>query len=296
MDMVRNFNHIKFLPEFLRRFIIPAIIIAGCSRELDINIPEPESKIVIEGWIEQGKPAKVLLTQSVPFFSDLDSASLMEVPITHARVSVIAETEYEILTLIPNVSFFPPYVYNSTEIKGSVKERYRLEVEYQGEKLVASTTIPEPAYLDSIWFTPETGFDSLGRIWIQFTDNPLTLDYYRILTQTLGKDKRYIPTKDISTFSDRYFSGETIKLGLLRGIGSILDIGEEQLYRLGDTVNIKFCTLDKEHYEFWNSVQAMIITSSNPYAASFQTVQSNITGGFGIWGGYGSSYYTFVIK
>jgi hypothetical protein len=294
--MIINFGNIKFLHKLLHGLIIPGIIISGCTKELDINIPEPESKIVVEGWIEQGKPARVLLTQSVPFFSNLDSLSLMEIPITHARVTLITDTEHEILTLIPNVSFFPPYVYNSTEIKGSVNSRYRLEVEYQGKKLVASTTIPDPPYLDSIWFIPEPGYDSLGRIWIQFKDNPSTVDYYKILTQTVGKDKRYVPTRDISTFSDRYFSGETIKFGLLRGMGSILELGEKQLYRLGDTVNIKFCTLDKEHYEFWNSVQAEIISSSNPYAASYKTIQSNIMGGYGIWGGYGASYYTLVVK
>lgn len=294
--MIIKSGNIKFLHRLLPGYLFTILLVSGCSKELDIDIPEPESKIVIEGWIEQGKPARVLLTQSVPFFSNLDSLALMEIPITHARVTVITETEHEILTLIPNMSFFPPYVYNSTEIKGSVNTRYRLEVEYQGKKLVASATIPEPAYLDSIWYTPEPGYDSLGRIWIQFTDNPSTVDYYRILTQTVGKDKRYVPTRDISTFSDRYFSGETIKFGLIRGMGSILELGENQLYRLGDTVNIKFCTLDKEHYAFWNSVQTEIVTSSNPFASSFETIQSNILGGYGIWGGYGASYYKLVVK
>ncbi|MBN2275553.1 MAG: DUF4249 family protein [Bacteroidales bacterium] len=294
--MIIYFRHIACFHRLFIMLVIAATIFSGCAKELDIHIPEPESKIVIEGWIEQGKPARVLLTRSIPFFSDLDSLSLMEIPITHARVSVITETDYEILTLIPNVSFFPPYVYNSTEINGSVKNRYRLEVEYQGQKLTATTTIPEPACLDSIWFMQEPGYDSLGRIWIQFSDNPLTIDFYRIMTQTAGKDKRYIPTRDISTFSDRYFSGETIKFGLLRGLGSILELGENQLFRIGDTVNIKFCTMDREHYEFWNSVQAMVISSSNPYAASFETIESNITGGYGIWGGYGATYYTFIVE
>jgi hypothetical protein len=277
------------------QWIISGIFIPGCSKELDINIPEPESKIVIEGWIEQGKPARVILTQSVPFFSDLDSNSLMDIPITQAKVTLITESEHEILTLIPNMSFFPPYVYNSTEMKGKNHQLYQLEVEYHGKKLVASTTIPEPAYLDSIWFELEPGSDSLGKILIRFTDNPSSTDYYRVLTQITGKDKRYIPCF-ASTFSDQYFSGETFTLGLLKGMGSVLELGENRLFRLGDTVNIKFCTLDKEHFDFWNSVQAEIITSSNPFSASFSTIKSNIKGGYGIWGGYGASYYTIVAK
>ncbi len=290
------FHPAKIRLSLLSRLLVPGLIMAGCSKELDIQIPQPGSKLVVEGWIEQGRPARILLTQSVPFFSSLDSTELMEIPITRARVTLITETEHEVLTLVPNVSYFPPYVYNSTSLKGSVNTRYRLEIEYRGEKLAASTTIPEPAFLDSIWYIPEPGYDSLGRIWIQFTDDPSTNNYYRILTQTVGTDKRFIPTREIAAFSDRMFSGETIKFGLLRGMGSILELGENQLYRLGDTVNIKFCTLDQEHYTFWNSVQSMIISSSNPYAASFETIQSNVTGGYGVWGGYGSSYYTFIVR
>src|SRR4030042_1710155 len=126
--MIIKSGNIKFLHRLLPGYLFTILLVSGCSKELDIDIPEPESKIVIEGWIEQGKPARVLLTQSVPFFSNLDSLALMEIPITHARVTVITETEHEILTLIPNMSFFPPYVYNRTEIKGSVNTRYRLEV------------------------------------------------------------------------------------------------------------------------------------------------------------------------
>lgn len=293
--MTNTTGHKILLMKVFRSLVITAIVLSGCTRQLDIDIPQPASSIVVEGWIEQGKPARVILTQSVPFFSDLDSLSLMEIPITHAKVTLITDTEHEVLTLKPNTSYFPPYVYNSTTIKGTVKNQYRLEVEYQGEKLVALTSIPEPAFLDSIWFTPEPGYDSLGRIWIRFTDDPSTVDYYRILTQTLGRDKRYIPSY-ISTVSDRYFSGESITFGLLRGIGSVMELGENRLYHRGDTVNVKFCTLDKEHYEFWNSVQTEIITSSNPYASSYETIQSNIPGGYGVWGGYGASYYTIIAK
>ncbi len=83
-------------------------------------------------------------------------------------------------------------------------------------------------------------------------------------------------------------------MGLLRGMSSILDINKNHFYRLGDTINIKFCTLDREHYEFWNSVQTEIITSSNPFASSHAKIKSNINGGYGIWGGYGATYYTVV--
>ena len=36
----------------------------ACEKELELNIPHHESKIVVEGWIEQGKGAQVLLSMS----------------------------------------------------------------------------------------------------------------------------------------------------------------------------------------------------------------------------------------
>ncbi len=202
--MKQTFIRNTFLTALIIAFI--DIIIQGCTKELSIDIPEPDTKLVVEGWIEQGKSAKVILTQSVPFFSELDSGSLMEIPITRARVTLLSETEHEILTLIPNIAYFPPYVYNSIEMKGVVNRRYQLTIDYRGMTWNALTSIPEPAYLDSVWFELEPGYDSLGKVWIQFTDNPVTTDYYRVLTQVKGKDKKYIPCYT-STFSDRYISG-----------------------------------------------------------------------------------------
>lgn len=270
-------------------------LLSACTYELDLDIPEPPSKLVIEGWIEQDKPARVILTQSVPFFSDLDSVTITDIPITHAKVTLITDGGNEIMTLKPNTSYFPPYVYSSTEIKGAVNQRYQIVVNYRGHEWKALTTIPEPAFLDSTWFESEPGFENQGRVWIRFTDDPTTIDYYRVLVKVNGKDTRFVPCY-ASTFSDRYFSGETFELGLLRGMGSILDLGESRLFVTGDTIQIKFCKMDKAHYEFWNSVQASIITSSNPFASSHATIQSNVEGGYGIWGGYGTSYYTVVAK
>ena len=50
----------------------------------------------------------------------------------------------------------------------------------------------------------------------------------------------------------------------------------------------------KEHFEFWDSLQAEIITSANPFAASNARVKSNLSEGLGVWGGYGVTFYTVI--
>ncbi len=267
------------------------LLIVSCEKELDLEMPIPEPKVVVEGWIEQDLSAKILLTHSVPYFTELDSATLMKIPIKSAKVTVVTDEEEEILTLKPNTSFFPPFVYNSNNLKGKVNSIYTLIIEYQGRTITAQTSIPDPVKLDSVWFQYEPGNDTLGRVWIQLTDNPGQENFYRVFTRRMGKDNRYVPSY-ISVFSDKVFSGGTVKIGLLRGTGSILQLGESRYFNKGDTIQVKFCTMNKEHFEFWDSLQAEIITSSNPFAASNARVKSNLSEGLGVWGGYGVTFYT----
>lgn len=278
------------------KYLSPCLLlITGCETDPVIDMPQTEGQIVIEGWIEQDKSVKVLLSNTVPFFSDLDSLTLSDIPVKFAKVTVSNGAEEEILTRRINTDFYPPYVYYSTEIIGKVNQTYNLKVEYQGKTFIANTTIPEPVSLDSAWFQYEPGNDTAGRVWIKFSDNPDQKDYYRVFTQLKGKDSRFIPSY-ISTISDKVFNGGTIQVGLLKGAGSILQVGENRYFTKGDTIFVRFCTIDKVHFDFWDSVQAEVMTSANPFAASNARIQSNVSEGIGIWGGYGATYYTVIAK
>ena len=101
----------------------------------------------------------------------------------------------------------------------------------------------------------------------------------------------------VMAIDDIYFSGEEFGFTLSRGPESILSSYGNEYFQLGDTVSIKFCTIDKEHYDFWSAFQDEVYNSGNPFAASVSPIKSNVLGsGLGIWGGYGVEYYTLIIK
>lgn len=279
----------------MKKFLIILFFLTfiSCEKDLDLRIPVSDPVIMVEGWIEQDRTAKILLTQSIPFFSNVDSASLNSIPVTKAKVTVTSSNETEILTLRPNSQYFPPYVYYSIDLKGKINEQYSIKIEYDQKIITAQTTIPSPVQLDSVWFQYEEENDTLGKVWIQLTDNPDEVNYYRVFTQRRGKDLRFVPGY-ISSFSDKAFNGGTIQLGILKGTGSLVELGENRYFEKGDTITVRFCTVDKEHFDFWDSVQGEIITSANPFAAGNARIKSNVNEGFGIWGGYGSSYYTVI--
>ena len=72
-----------------------ALLLTACQREIELNLPDYQSKLVIEGVIETGSPAMVMLSKSIPYFSEINLETLMSQVLvngTQARVFVTSET------------------------------------------------------------------------------------------------------------------------------------------------------------------------------------------------------------
>ena len=274
-------------------FIIP-IIWTSCD-DFEIDLPDYESRIVVDGWIEQDQYPEVLLSLSAKYFSEIDSVSLRDLVVTRAKVTVSCDGIEDILTLKPNREYFPPYVYQGTVIKGEAGKTYNLEVVYAGNVLTASTTIPKVTYLDSVWFELDQNEDSLGFLWARFTDDINTKNYYRLLTKRKNIDTKFVPTF-ISNYDDKLFDGESMEFAIYKGRANPLEDRDDIHYSLGDTVILKACTIDEQTYDFWISVEQEIFNAGNPLASSNADLVTNINGGIGLWGGYAVSKYQVVAK
>jgi len=270
-------------------------LLFSCETEIPLDIQEHSKILVVEGWIEQDKTAKILLTYSAGYFESIDSNSLRNYAATRAKVTLFNDDTSEILTLKPNEAYFPPLYYFSSRIKGKFNSKYSIKIEDAGKVYDATTTIPNLIKPDSVWFENYEGNDTLGLLWIEIADDINSENYYRTMVKRLGKDKSFVPTLT-SVYNDRLFNGKTIRLSLSRGNNTILEIGESRFFETEDTLILKFCLMDKPHYDFWNSVQNSIITSSNPFSANKTEIKSNIENGLGIWGGYAAFYDTIITK
>ena len=280
--------------KYLNLLAFSIILLSSCV-EPNFEVEDYQSQIVIDGWIEQGKYPQVLLTLSAPYFSEIDSVSLRNYSLTRAKVSVSNGEITEVLTLKPNDAYFPPYMYVGTSLKGEVGKSYTLTVEYAGVKAIATTTIPEPVSIDSLWFALDQGKDSLGYIWVQFTDKPSRKNYYRTLTQIKNTDSKYIPNY-FPNWNDDYFDGQKVEISLFKGNKTSTNKTDQVYYQVGDTISLKFTAIDKASYDFWNTFQKEILNTGNPFASTNARVQTNVTNGLGIWCGYGSSYYQGIAR
>jgi hypothetical protein len=268
-------------------------IFSGCKKNDLDTLRNYSPKFVVEGSIENGQFPHVIITHNLPFFTSVDSAQLNEIVIRYAKVTVSDGVNTEILTGGTDPNYFPSFVYKGNEIKGEIGKTYNLTIEYAGFTLTAQTTIPKPVALSKIWFVPKE--NDKQQLQIQFFDNSSEKNYYKLYTK-LDSGKRFIPTL-LSNYDDKFFNGKVYILQVNRAPENNLTVKSDAFFNTGDTVLVKFASIDKASYDFWSSFQDEVLNSSNPLIGSTGKIKSNINGmGIGIWCGYGSTIYKVVAK
>ena len=270
-------------------------------------MPEPELRLVVEGWIEQDQYPVVAVTRNSPYFARVDSSTLMNLFVVNAQVWVSDGVQSEKLELsFDNIGkgVWPFVCYKGSVIKGEVGKSYDLLIYAEGDTITGTTTIPEPVFLDSIWWEPDNlnnpENDSLGYIWGTYDDDPILKQYFRIFTFRRTRDKDWVPLFG-SVWDDMFFNGVQFTFSMYRGIPSISDVeaiyDDEELFyfRKGDTVDVKISSIDREHYEFWRTIEQEYYMGGNPFVYPV-VIRHNVKGAVGVWGGYGSTVYTLVIE
>jgi hypothetical protein len=276
--------------------VLPALL-GGCTPETDLDELQYTPKLVVDGSIENGQQPRVVLSHSASYFDNIDSASIRKLMETTAKVTVSDGQRQEVLTLKPNDGFFPPYVYEANTLRGEVGKTYTLTIDLKGKRYSATTTIPTPPRLDSIWFELVPGKDSLGYLYGRLSDPPDVVNYYRVFTQRQNIDDRYIPMYQ-SAVGDQYFNGKRFTFSILRGPDDFTNVVDDLYFSRGETVLIKACAIDRGHFDFWRTLERELYVVGNPFASSGNDIRSNIDGDdvLGVWGGYGSTYYRVPIR
>lgn len=280
--------------------VLISLIFSACEKEITIDLPEVESKLVVEGTIEQNQYAKVILTKSSPYFAPIDSAALFNSIVNDATVTLKHGAESEVLTPVIDLNTFPYFMYKGNVIKGIIGERYDLSIDWQGKTYTASTTIPKPIHFDTLWFKLKENNDTIGNIFAVGSEPGDEYNYYREFTKIKGVDLDFVPIFG-SVWDDKFFNGQTFTAQLYHGFASNIVSPDDDNprglgYKIGDTVISKLCTMDYESYLFWKAAESEIYATGNPFATT-TSVPTNITGGaLGVWTGFGAGYDTIICK
>lgn len=276
----------------------------SCEEVIEISLPNPEPKLVIEGEINSGLPAIVNLSYNMAYFDVIDSATLTNMFITDDSAIVIVSdgSINDTLTVLP-ITKFPYTAYVGTTLLGEKGKSYTLNVSYKDKFYFANTTIPEKSpVFKTIWFKPTRDNDSLGMIYYSFFDDGSTYNYYLSTSLVIGKQWWYYqPAIGVPVYDDKFFDGDSTIITLTRGydgnqfnspnIDSQEDWDSIVYYKRGDNISLRLSTMDQDFYLWWNSLVRNDFTGSNPYSNP-SSVLTNIEGdpALGVWGGYANSY------
>ena len=294
--------------------------LTGCEEEYIPVSPGEVDDLVVEGYIEAGEsplPTYVILTRAIPFFSDFGVDEFENLYVRGATVEfVVAGGQRYPLTQVCWEDLDPAlkevvaaqlglssgelpfnlcvYVDIAQAIEPEPGKRYDLEVRYEEKELRASTLIPHHVPLDSLWFLPPRGEpnDTMAELWCRITDPADEANYYRYLTGVNGG--RLIAGFSTVT-DDAFFDGQSFDFPLSKSEDPNEDVDPDLfgLFQRGDTVRLKWCNIDEEHYYFWSTLETSR-TRQGPFS-SYVRIASNVEGGLGIWGGYSVSYYDLVV-
>ena len=308
-----------------------AFLFSSCETPISLNIPGKEDTKVIEGWIENDKPAIVVVSQSLSYYSSVGVESILASVDTAAIVKISddmgnteqlqrqhtmehAFTFFLLASISPNPSALvdssifmklltlTPYAYVGKTIKGIPGHTYTLYVESKGEVYTAKTTIPlNTVQVDSLALFKRSS-DTSATLRVFLTDRAETYDCYRFFLKIEHLDWHYEQVF-IGTFDDLTFNGLSASYELMRRPqGNIYIPGMSQemreeynrsTFRKGDVIHVKSTLTDKATADYWFPLQTDIALGDNPFMTP-GTYPTNIKGEnvTGIWSGYNARYDT----
>lgn len=303
-------------------FLILLPFCLSCEKDIDIKLKEGVDLLVVEGHIEPNLPPYVILTKTQPFFSTTNQSVLNTLFIRNADITVSngAQTvtlqefssdslpEFLVDTLSKrlgvslasqsNPNGLKIIVYANLEMTGVVGGVYNLMIHASGQVATAVTTIPSPSPLDSMWTIPHPEIDSLVTLTVRYSDPPGVKNYVRYFT-SVDQDVFY-PPLFASVLDDRNLinvDGKTFDFAIEQGHNPY-DPDRFKNYTYfskGDSIIVRWCAIDKAHYDFWSTAEFERNSGGNPFSNP-TIIKTNIKGGLGIWGGYSPTYHFLVVE
>ncbi len=295
----------------MKKYLVLSIAIvammSSCEKNIDLDLPAIDQKVVVEGYVENGLPPYVILSRTEPYFDPIGQNTINNLPVRGASVYISNGIDTvkltEIDTTVNGVSLGGFYVALDSvtflpTMLGTPGTTYHLNIlTNSGEQVSASALLPLPVPLDSTWFKVQEDLDSLGWAWARLTDPDTLGNAYRWFAKRLNKDDFFIAPLG-SIFEDRFINGRSFNFPYNRGEVQNSEAEEDNndeagYYKKGDTIVVKFCTIDFATYEFWRDAENQVSSNGSPFAVP-SNVKSNIIGGRGLFATYTASYDTII--
>ncbi|GIZ10358.1 DUF4249 domain-containing protein [Flavobacterium sp. UMI-01] len=274
---------------------LSVVLLFSCDQTGFDTATALDSKIVVEGWIEEGEYAEVILSSSIPVSSAVDSLTILSHAIRSAKITVSDGQNQEVLRLKRDNDRIPPFIYYGSDLLGQAGKTYTLKIEFLNRVVTSETVIPRSVELKKATYVKNVATDTTGYVFIEFSDPVLEKNYYQIATRIDGEEPIFVPAF-YGNLNDDTFNSTVVSMQVNRGVLVFPKTKFKPYFTDGDLIYVKLRTMNKTSYDFWNDWQNEIVNGRNPIFPSNTSLASNIKGGIGIWAGYGQSVLSIQTK
>jgi Domain of unknown function (DUF4249) len=287
---------------------VAVALFTSCSEDINLSITGDEGKLVIEGSIENGQSAEVIITRNSPLSQAVDFSKIL---VTDAIVYVSDGITTDTLRLDTLLTTSVPFVYTGGSVIGVPGRSYLLTVIVDGKTYTANTTIPGLVALDSVWWEKQLPEDSLGFAYGRLSELPGEGNNYRWFAKKPTRveivdgnpvilNRRFIAPIG-SAFDDKFIDGKSFDFAYTRGndaTEATYNVTEPEnergYYRNTDTIYVKFCTIDRETFQFYSTYEQALQSNGNPFASPVSILGNISNDALGVWAGYGATYDTIL--
>ncbi|WP_205502007.1 DUF4249 domain-containing protein [Rufibacter psychrotolerans] len=259
--------------------------LSSCDMEQEIEVPLPDlpPQLVVECYLEDGKPFRLSLSESSGYFAP------PEAPLVKgATVTITKNNEAPIVlrdTLLVDEENEKVYThFNRRLVTSKPGDVFTLVItDTQGRRLTGTTKVLTVVPLDSVGYKfndkPEQSQEAY--LLARWKDEAGVNNFYRLLAHK--KDSTGIDSQLDAEVNDRLRDGQKITYNTT--------------YRFDrhDTLTVKLFHVDEIYYDFISSVEDARRANGNPFAQPV-SIRSTVAGGFGVFTHLNYSAKELIIK
>ncbi len=264
-------------------FIVSLSSFISCEEVIDINVENPEQKIVIDAAItDTPNEGRVLLSKTENVFIPGGSTKVLRAEVFLSDNNGNSEQLVE--------SQQGRFV--SSSIQKVWGRTYTLKVKYDGVEYSGTSKLNEPMKIDTVKFEKTTSNTIWGILYsnykmkIYITNKPGVNEYCIIKI----KDSQGKKVMSTILYQDKYSDGKQ----------TIIENNKAQ-FQKGETVNVEIMTVDKSAYEYFYELNQLSdeVGLDLPEIINSKTYnpKSNISNGaLGCFYAYSSKKYSVTVK
>lgn len=304
------------------------IILSACVKEVEVDIPQHEPSLVVDGVIRTDEVPFVILSKSSDIYAPTDLNSMLETYQNGATITVsdginsIELDEVCANDLPPgaeqafaeffdlDASQLPSlelciYTDISGNFIGEIGKTYSISIEFENEIYEATSKILEPLPLDSLFWKEEEDSENFGFSWFTISDPPGQFDAYFWETKRINKNDEGEPLDQsfkpafAPAFDDTFFDGLTFDFAFENPHNfddSDLPVQQRGLYERGDTVVVRFSKIDEAVFDFMEKKYTQLQSGGSPFAAPINLPSNFNNGAKGVWAAFSPVYDTLICE